>query len=234
MNASKILIVDDVLEMRTLLQSLVTKYGYTADSAASGNAALAKIDAQPDIRLILLDIGLEDMSGFDFITKIAPQRKQRDLKIIFVSGKRDQPNILRAIQLGGDDYIVKPIDPVILQNKISNALLGRYPKSAETEAAKITVSMVNSPIEIPLSVIELTPEGITLESPVAFKVGSDIELKVPQLQKAAGDSRPLKCKIIRADARGKMFLIVTKFVSLSDRMNKAVRAKTSKEGAGSG
>ena len=225
MSESKILIVDDVLEMRTLLQSLVTKYGYSAETAASGSAALAKIEAQADIKLVLLDIGLEDMSGFDFMSKIAPQKKQRDLKIIFVSGKRDQANILRAIQLGGDDYIVKPIDPGILQNKIANVLQGRYPRNSGAVTPKYTANIVNSPFEIPLSVLELTAEGITLESPVTLKIGSQIELKIPQLQKAAGDSRPLKCKIVKADESGKMFRIETRFVGLSDRMTNALKSR---------
>lgn len=226
MDGSKILIVDDVLEMRTLLQSLVAKYGYSAETAASGSAALAKIEAHTDIKLVLLDIGLEDMSGFDFMSKISPQKKQRDLKIIFVSGKRDQANILRAIQLGGDDYIVKPIDPGILQNKIANVLHGRYPRSADAVIPKYTADIVNSPFEIPLSVLELTAEGITLESPVILKISSQIELNIPQLQKTAGDSRPLKCKIVKTDKNGRMFRIETRFVGLSDRIVKALKSST--------
>jgi len=106
-----ILIVDDDPGFRALVSMLLARAGFPATlDAATGEEALAAVRAEPPA-LVLLDVLLPDISGFEVCRTLRDEFGE-DLPIIFVSGDRVEPAD-RAVGLlvGGDDYLVKPIDP---------------------------------------------------------------------------------------------------------------------------
>ncbi len=112
----KVLIVDDVAEMRDLLKAIVQKLQYTSLEASTGQEALTLLQQNPDIKLILLDIGLPDISGLEF----AAQLKSGPLHphLFFITGQSEYDDIVRAGKLGAVSYIVKPIRPSHVMERI--------------------------------------------------------------------------------------------------------------------
>lgn len=103
----KILIVDDSLENIRLLSSLLTREGYEIISAINGPVALLTIQKQPP-DLILLDVMIPEMDGYEVCRYLKSQEQTRHIPIIFLSGLDSELDKVEAFKVGGSDYVTKP------------------------------------------------------------------------------------------------------------------------------
>ena len=102
-----ILIIDDTPENLTVLLRILTKHGYQVRPALSGEIALKTVQEDiPD--LILLDIMMPEMDGFEVCSKLKSDSRTQNVPIIFISALGDTENKVRGFQAGGVDYISKP------------------------------------------------------------------------------------------------------------------------------
>lgn len=99
-----LLIIDDDAKIRQLLQNIVTSDGFLVVEAPDGANALREHAARP-FDLITLDLTLPDISGLDLARQL---REQRDTPIIMITGKGDTIDRVLGLEIGADDYIVKP------------------------------------------------------------------------------------------------------------------------------
>ncbi|KQT01621.1 two-component system response regulator [Rhizobium sp. Leaf391] len=105
--SSLVLVVEDDEEIASLLEKYLARAGYRTTKASTGLTALAHVQRlQPD--LILLDIGLPDIDGFDLLAKI---RANSAVPVIFVSAMDESTDKLLGLKLGADDYVTKPFNP---------------------------------------------------------------------------------------------------------------------------
>lgn len=113
-----ILIVDDRQENLLSLEALLQELGVTVIAASSGNEALALL-LQYDFALVLLDVQMPEMDGFEVAKLMQANKKTRDIPIIFVTAiSMEQKHISRGYEAGAVDYLCKPIDPNILRGKV--------------------------------------------------------------------------------------------------------------------
>jgi two-component system, OmpR family, response regulator len=101
-----ILVVDDDAEMRTLLAALLRDNGYVVDVAANGDEMQEKL-AKHDVRLMLLDVMMPGMNGFDICRQLRAGRSSH-LPIIMISARGTEADRVVGLELGADDYISKP------------------------------------------------------------------------------------------------------------------------------
>jgi two-component system OmpR family response regulator len=102
-----VLVVDDDPHIRQLLVFALEKAGLKAREACDGEAALAAVaEARPD--LVVLDINMPKLDGLEVCRRL---RAQGDLPILFLSSRDDEIDRVLGIELGGDDYVVKPFSP---------------------------------------------------------------------------------------------------------------------------
>lgn len=135
----KILIIDDEEDMRTLTQMYLENSGYECFQANGGQEAY-KLLKEHKMDLILLDIMMPDEDGFQVCTKI---RESYDTPIIFLSAKGEEWDKVRALQLGGDDYIVKPFSPGEMVARIHAVLRRTSQEQAEDDVIKTGVIKVD-------------------------------------------------------------------------------------------
>ena len=113
-----ILIVDDRPENLVALESLLDKPGWIVVKANSGNEALQLI-LEHDFALVLLDVQMPDMNGFETAELMRANPKTRRIPIIFVTAiSREQQYVFKGYESGAVDYIFKPIEPTILTSKV--------------------------------------------------------------------------------------------------------------------
>ena len=118
---AKILIVDDSQSHLHHVKTLVDKEGYQVVTADSGESGLAAADAEiPD--LILLDIVMPDMSGFQVIRKLRKNATTKQIPIIFITSKQQESDRVWGLRQGARAYITKPVDRNELLSAISSAL----------------------------------------------------------------------------------------------------------------
>lgn len=114
----RILIVDDESLNRTLLVHMLKQQGYAdCHEAANGEQAL-EIARQIEPDLVLLDVIMPGLSGYDIAPRLKAMAGEAYLPIIFITSLDDQESLVRCLEVGGDDFAIKPFDKVILTAKI--------------------------------------------------------------------------------------------------------------------
>ena len=118
---SVILVVDDNDENRDMLARRLARQGYEVLTAAGGRAALATLAARP-VDLVLLDVMMPDLDGYAVLQQLKADPARRDIPVLMISALDDLDSVVRCIQLGADDYLGKPFEPVLLQARIGACL----------------------------------------------------------------------------------------------------------------
>lgn len=129
MERIKILVVDDEARMRKLVKDFLSKSGYEVLEAEDGSQALDIFFEQNDIALIILDVMMPKMDGWQTCREI---RQYSKVPIIMLTAKSDERDELQGFQLGVDEYISKPFSPKILVARVE-AILRRTNQMAEEE-----------------------------------------------------------------------------------------------------
>src|SRR5512133_174668 len=121
MSTSKILIVDDEPFNVDYLEQELEDLDYATISASNGQEALLKVQSEtPD--LVLLDIMMPVMDGFEVLTCMKSNPVTRDIPVIVISANNNLQSVVKGIELGAEDYLPKPFEPVLLRARIASCL----------------------------------------------------------------------------------------------------------------
>jgi class 3 adenylate cyclase len=131
---STVLVVDDDAVNRKLLEHSLLADGHAVVTANDGNEALERIREQPP-DVVLLDVLMPGLDGFGVLEQIKADASLQELPVIMISGLEDFDSVIRCIELGAEDYLPKPFDPVLLRARISAGLNKR--RVHELEQARV-------------------------------------------------------------------------------------------------
>ncbi len=215
---SHILIVDDDPDIRKVLEILL-KEKYFVSQAADGPSAIACLRANPQIDLVILDVMMPGMSGYDVCTEL---RKLSNVPILFLTARTAEDDRLTAYSSGGDDFLSKPFSPGELTAKVVS-LLRRYREyrgkpdiglslgELEVDLASRSVKRLGVPVALTdteYSILEymLKNRGRTVTAPELYEVvwkekflagsGNTVMVHVLNLRRKIEES-PSSPKIIR-------------------------------------
>jgi len=156
-----ILIVDDKANIRTLVREYLDEQSFHVVVADNGqNALYAARQDKPD--LILLDIMMPDMNGYEFMRTY---RKESDTPIILLTAKLEESDKVIGLELGADDYITKPFGMRELVARINTVLrrMGKAPKPSQVlRAADITLDQEAHVVTVNGHIVQLTPSEFDL------------------------------------------------------------------------
>lgn len=119
--AGAVLIVDDDPAARLLLSQLVAQLGRRAVAVDSGRDVISTLNSEK-IDLILLDVIMPGTSGIELLEHVRADGDHQNIPVLIVSGTAAKETVIRCIQIGADDYLVKPLDPVLLRARVVAAL----------------------------------------------------------------------------------------------------------------
>ena len=123
---AKVLVVDDEPNIVLSLEFLMEQAGFEVVTAEDGEQALARVtDSQPD--LLLLDISLPRISGFDVLERLRSEEATSDLAIIMLTAHGRDVEREKGMALGADDYITKPFSTQALVEKVKKLLMKESP-----------------------------------------------------------------------------------------------------------
>ena len=128
MSKVRVLVVDDEERLRKLVRDFLVKEDYEVLEAFDGQEALDVFDEHPDIALILLDVMMPRLNGFDTLKEI---RKTSQVPVIMLTAKSEEEDELNGFSLGVDEYISKPFSPKVLVARV-NAVLRRTQDESAT------------------------------------------------------------------------------------------------------
>ena len=116
---SKILIAEDEAKLRQLVASYLVREGYRVVEAADGQQALDLFAQNEDVVLVMLDVMMPRVDGFEVCRRI---RARSDVPILMLTARDSEPDELNGFSMGADEYISKPFSPTILVTRVKNLL----------------------------------------------------------------------------------------------------------------
>ena len=163
MERLKILVVDDESRMRKLVKDFLVKSGYEVIEARDGSQALDIFYEQKDIALIILDVMMPQIDGWEVCREV---RQYSKVPIIMLTAKSDERDELQGFQLGVDEYISKPFSPKILVARVEAILrrTNQLDKGENLEAGGIMVDKVAHSVTIDGKAIDLSYKEFELLS----------------------------------------------------------------------
>jgi adenylate cyclase len=129
---ARLLVVDDNKVNRLLLTRSLELQGHTVASAENGRVALEML-RRDGFDLLLLDMEMPEMDGFQVLEQLVNDRQLRDLPVIVTSSLEGIANIVRCIELGAEDYLTKPVNPVLLKARIGASLEKKHLRDQQKE-----------------------------------------------------------------------------------------------------
>ncbi len=132
MGSRRILVVDDHPSNCELLSRRLEREGYEVVTANDGKAALA-IVAEADIDLVLLDLLMPGMSGYEVLCRLKADPQHCEIPVIMISALDDLDSVIRCINAGAEDYLPKPFDPVLLRARINSCLERKWLRDREKQ-----------------------------------------------------------------------------------------------------
>lgn len=156
----RVLVVDDEPDIVALVAFHLAKAGFRVGTAATGVEALAAAREERPA-LIVLDLMLPGMSGFDVLEQLRADQATKDIAVLMLTARREEPDRIRGLSLGADDYLVKPFSPQELVLRVT-AILRRIsaggPQTGETlTIGPITIDRAEHRVSADGQPVDLTP-----------------------------------------------------------------------------
>jgi len=128
--SSRILVVDDNASNRDVLERRLTREGHQVATAGNGASALALVGAET-FDLILLDLIMPEMSGFEVLRRLKAMEHTGDIPVIVISALDELDSVVRCIEAGAEDYLTKPFNPILLRARIDASLERKHLRDRE-------------------------------------------------------------------------------------------------------
>ena len=171
--SERILVVDDEPDIVALVAYHLAKAGYRVATAANGHDALA-VARRERPALLVLDLMLPGMSGFDVLSELRADAATRDVAVLMLTARKDEPDRIQGLSLGADDYLTKPFSPQELVLRVA-AILRRVGASL-TPSDILTVGAIDidrgaHTVSVEGEEVELTPTEFKLLLTLAERRG---------------------------------------------------------------
>ncbi len=183
----QILVVDDEPMVREVVVAYLVREGYSVAEAATGKAALEQIaDHEPD--LVILDVMLPEVDGLSVLTEV---RRQGDTPVILLTARTEEPDRVQGLELGADDYVIKPFSPRELVARVRSVLRRSAPTPAPVGTLEFGSLLIDEQARIVTldgDDVEMTPKEFDL---LAFLARSPRQVfSRAELLKQVWDSSP--------------------------------------------
>ncbi len=113
------LVIDDSRTVRLIIGKILTEAGIEMIEAGNGREGLDRLRASPGVELALVDWNMPVMNGLEFITAVRADRAHDPVRLVMVTTETEQEQVIRALNAGADEYVMKPFTKEILIAKLS-------------------------------------------------------------------------------------------------------------------
>lgn len=159
MDKIKIIVADDEALLRELVHDYLKKSGYEVLEADDGTSALELFEKNPDTAVIILDVMMPEMDGWEACRKI---RETSDVPIIMLTARSEEFDQLMGFEAGADDYVTKPFSPTILEKRVEAMLRRRGGIQSEPPKCRLvidadayTATLDGNPLELTVKEFEI-------------------------------------------------------------------------------
>lgn len=174
-DSAHLLVVDDNDNNRDMLSRRLRRQGFEVDVAGSGREALERIE-RGGIELVLLDVMMPGMSGIDVLQELRKGYSIEELPVIMATARSDSADIIEALELKANDYVVKPIDFPVLLARVRTQLRLRHMAELKNDFLRIASHDLKGPIHAILSSASLLQSELPPGTPMTEELYEFVEL----------------------------------------------------------
>jgi DNA-binding response OmpR family regulator len=175
-NMARILLVDDDRDIREMGCMLLSTAGHDVFSAAGAMEALTFLRDNP-VDIVITDANMPLHSGFDLTRTIKRDPRYQSITVAMLTGRREKRDIEHALEIGVNDYIIKPLDPLLFLQKVTDLLERRPPQErVEVDFAALKIN-ISASAKFTIEIASLSELGVVVRSPQLFREGTRIELE---------------------------------------------------------
>jgi two-component system chemotaxis response regulator CheY len=113
------LLIDDSRAVRIIIRNILREMGMDVVEATNGREALEQLQQNPDVELVLVDWNMPEMNGLDFIRAVRSQHSYDAVRIVMVTTETESEQVIRALNAGANEYVMKPFNRGVLVAKLS-------------------------------------------------------------------------------------------------------------------
>jgi CheY-like chemotaxis protein len=219
---ARILLVDDDKDIRELGHAILANAGHDVFAVDGAISALEFLRSH-SVDIIITDANMPRHSGFDLLRTLKrdPQHS-RDTSLVMLTGRRERRDIERAVQLGVHDYIVKPLDPMLFLQKVTD-LLERRPPGERAQADFSFVQLnLRAQASVAIELVSISEVGLVIRSIHRLLEGSTIKLESDLFTKM--DISHPTLRVLSSAAAGDAWDIRLAFVGVDERTLTKVRS----------
>ena len=114
----KVLVLDDSKAARFMIQKILSRFNFDLYEAENGVDALEKLAANPDTALALVDWNMPEMNGIEFVESVRAKEQFNNMRIMMVTTETEMTQVVRAIEAGANEYVMKPFTEEIIGDKL--------------------------------------------------------------------------------------------------------------------
>ena len=195
MDMARILIVDDDPDILKIAETVLSGTGHIVLTAADAIRAMDLLNTM-EFDLLLSDANMPHYSGFELVTTVRNNGRFRDMGVAMLTGLRDRKDVERAVHAGVDDYIVKPLDPMILVQKV-NALFEKRPPHKHPEIHLSGTSLSMGTLQRPVTVESVSELGVQITTEFEIKPGMVLDISAEFFRTL--DATPPPMKVLKVD-----------------------------------
>ncbi len=170
----RVLVVDDEPDIVALVAYHLVKAGYRVSTAGTGPDAVAQA-RQERPAVVVLDLMLPGMSGFEVLEQLRAEPSTKDVAVLLLTARKDEPDRIKGLSLGADDYLTKPFSPQELTLRVAAILRriqqGQQPAGDVLRVGAIAIDRAAHKVQVDGEEIELTPTEYRLLLTLAERRG---------------------------------------------------------------
>ncbi len=185
----EVLIIDDDADSRKLLRNVLETAGMSVEEAADVEQGLKSAEARVP-HLILCDLRMPGLSGFDFLEKKRWITSLVKTPVLVISAANDRESVYKAMSLGASDYLIKPFTTALLLQKAGKALHDRSSLSVKFAEGEEPVAQATVFAEV----IRVNEAGFTLDIPARIAPDTELQIASAVLTELGFDKHPLKTR----------------------------------------
>ncbi len=215
---ARILIVDDQPAVLVMLESLLVQKGHLVTSARDAFDALEKVKNQK-FEMVISDVAMPGgVNGFSLVKTLRADANLSDLIIVLLTGKRDRKDVEHGIDVGVDDYCIKPLDPDIFLAKIESLFLKKL--GGQTDFQEILTSE-DASFPMKLKIVGISEVGMSFESSQPFHIGSKIKVESEFFDRIGVEAPHLR--IVSCDYKGNLYRITVAYIGVGEKFLQPLR-----------
>lgn len=223
---AKILIVDDDKDILKFTDALLTQAEHDVKIATDPVMAIEFLRNRV-FDLIITDANMPQYTGFELVKTIRTDARHRSVGIAMLTGLREKESIEKAVKAGVDDYIVKPIDPLIFLRKINDLLEKKPPRKQQELSFSSVSTQTQAKIQIDTEIISISETSMKIKSSFPLPEGSLINVENSIFKNMEMETPPMK--VISVDKIDNEFQLIVSFVGLAESDFEKIRTWIHKE-----